>query len=153
MGRLTTFVALAGGVLVFALAGLVSASVLLRWFTGLPISGDFEMVQMGAALAVFCFLPFCQAQRANIVVDTFTSRLSDRSRALIDAMWDGLYAVAMGVIGYAMLPGIVAAWKSGEETMVSRIPLWPALAISTALMLFLALVAAWTARRLLRGAR
>jgi hypothetical protein len=59
----------------------------------------------------------------------------------------------MGVIGYAMLPGIVAAWKSGEETMVSRVPLWPALAISTALLLFLAFVAAWTARRLWRGAR
>ena len=153
MRRLTTLVALAGGAVVFAIAGLVTASVVMRWFTGLPISGDFELVQMGAALAVFCFLPFCQLERANIVVDTFTSRLSDRTRAMIDAMWDGLYAVAMGVIGYAMLPGIVAAWKSGEETMVSRVPLWPALAISTALLLFLAFVAAWTARRLWRGAR
>lgn len=153
MRRLTTLVALAGGAVVFAIAGLVTASVVMRWFTGLPISGDFELVQMGAALAVFCFLPFCQLERANIVVDTFTSRLSDRPRAMIDAMWDGLYVVAMGVIGYAMLPGIVAAWKSGEETMVSRVPLWPALAISTALLLFLAFVAAWTARRLWRGAR
>ena len=153
MRKLTTLVALAGGAVVFAIAGLVTASVVMRWFTGLPISGDFELVQMGAALAVFCFLPFCQLERANIVVDTFTSRLSDRPRAIIDAMWDGLYAVAMGVIGYAMLPGIVAAWKSGEETMVSRVPLWPALAISTALLLFLAFVAAWTARRLWRGAR
>ena len=153
MRRLTTLVALAGGAVVFAIAGLVTASVVMRWFTGLPISGDFELVQMGAALAVFCFLPFCQLERANIVVDTFTSRLSDRTRAMIDAMWDGLYAVAMGVIGYAMLPGILAAWKSGEETMVSRVPLWPTLAISTALLLFLALVAAWTARRLWRGAR
>jgi TRAP-type C4-dicarboxylate transport system permease small subunit len=153
MRRLTTLVALAGGAVVFAIAGLVTASVVMRWFTGLPISGDFELVQMGAALAVFCFLPFCQLERANIVVDTFTSRLSDRTRAMIDAMWDGLYAVAMGVIGYAMLPGIVAAWKSGEETMVSRVPLWPALAISTALLLFLAFVAAWTARRLWRGAQ
>lgn len=153
MRKLTTLVALAGGAVVFAIAGLVTASVVLRWFTGLPISGDFELVQMGAALAVFCFLPFCQLERANIVIDTFTSRLSERTRAMIDAMWDVLYAIAMGVIGYAMLPGIVAAWKSGEESMVSRVPLWPALAISTALLLFLALVAAWTARRAWRGAR
>jgi TRAP-type mannitol/chloroaromatic compound transport system permease small subunit len=110
-------------------------------------------VQMGTAVAVFCFLPFCQAARGNIVVDTFTSRLSQRTRARIDAMWDVVYALFMGVIGYAMLPGVVAAWRSGEETMVSRIPLWPALAVSTALVLLLAVVALWTATRLLRSAR
>jgi TRAP-type C4-dicarboxylate transport system permease small subunit len=153
MRRLATLVALAGGALVFALASLVTASVILRWFTGLPIPGDFEMAQMGVALAVFCFLPFCQAERANVVVDTFTSRLSERMRARIDAVWDALYAVTMGVIGYAMLPGVAAAWKSGEETMVARIPLWPALAISTALMLFLAVIALWTATRSMRRAR
>jgi TRAP-type C4-dicarboxylate transport system permease small subunit len=153
MRRLTTIVAFAGGAVVFGLAALVTASVALRWWSGLPISGDFEMVQMGAALAVFCFLPFCQAARGNIVVDTFTSRLSQRTRARIDAMWDVVYALVMGVIGYAMLPGVAAAWRSGEETMVSRIPLWPALAVSTALVLLLAVVALWTATRLLRSAR
>jgi len=68
-------------------------------------------------------------------------------------MWDVLYALAMGVIGYAMLPGIAAAWMSGEETMVARMPLWPALAISTALVLLLSAAALWTASRLLRGSR
>jgi TRAP-type C4-dicarboxylate transport system permease small subunit len=153
MLRFTRIVALTGGFFVFALAALVTASVLLRWWTGLPIAGDFEMAQMGTALAVFCFLPFCQAERANIIVDTFTARLSELTRARIDAFWDALYALAMGVIGYAMLPGVSAAWRSGEETMVSRIPLWPALAITTALVLVLAMVAAWTAWRLMRGAR
>lgn len=153
MARVTRIVALAGGVIVFAMAALVTASVLLRWFTGLPVSGDFEFVQMGAALAVFCFLPFCQAERGNIVVDTFTTRLPERARAWLDATWDLLYALAMGVIGYAMLPGVAAAWTSGEETMVARMPLWPALAISTALVLLLSATALWTALRLWRAAR
>lgn len=153
MLRLTRFVALIGGLLVFTLAALVTASVLLRWWTGLPITGDFEMVQMGTAIAVFCFLPFCQAERGNIIVDTFTTRLSAKARARLDAFWDVIYAIAMGVIGYAMLPGISAAWKSGEETMVSRIALWPALAISTALVFLLAAAAIWTVMRLMRDAR
>ncbi|MFN3892027.1 MAG: TRAP transporter small permease [Beijerinckiaceae bacterium] len=151
MLRLTRIFALAGGFIVFALAALVTASVVLRWWTGLPVSGDFEIVQMGTALAVFCFLPYCQARRGNIVVDTFTAWLSEGARARIDAVWDALYALTMGVIGYAMLPGVAAAWKSGEETMVARIPLWPALAVSTALVLLLALTSIWTARRLWRG--
>ncbi|MBX9758345.1 MAG: TRAP transporter small permease [Beijerinckiaceae bacterium] len=152
MAALTRIVALAGGALACGIAGLVTLSVLSRWFYGLPLPGDFEMVQMGAALAVFSFLPFCQSERANIVVDTFTTRLSDRARARIDAFWDVVYAIAMGVIGYAMLAGVADAWRSGEETMVSRIPLWPALAISTGLVLLLAAVALWTAARLLRRA-
>jgi TRAP-type C4-dicarboxylate transport system permease small subunit len=153
MHRSTRIVALAGGFIVFALAGLVTASVLLRWWTGLPVSGDFEIVQMGVAIAVFCFLPFAQAERANIVVDTFTSRLSEGARARIDAFWDVVYALAMAVIAWAMFPGVLDAWRSGEETMAARIPLWPALALSAALVAFLALVALWGARRLLRAAR
>ncbi len=62
MLRLTRILALAGGCLVFALAALVTASVVLRWWSGLPISGDFEMAQMGTALAVFCF---CRSVRPN----------------------------------------------------------------------------------------
>ena len=47
-----------------------------RWLLQLrPINGDFEMVQMATAIAVFSFLPYCQARRGNIVVDTFTSWL------------------------------------------------------------------------------
>lgn len=153
MRKVTAAFALAGGVLACAIALLVTFSVLLRWFHGLPVSGDFEMVQMGTALAVFAFLPYCQSVRGNIVVDTFTSRLSEKARARIDALWDIVYALATGVIGYAMLGGVGAAWGSGEETMVARIPLWPALAIATALVLLLAATALWTAARVMRGAR
>ena len=63
-----------------------SLSVLGRWLSGMPlaaqvprrlgpINGDFELVQMATAIAVFSFLPYCQARRGNIVVDTFTSWL------------------------------------------------------------------------------
>lgn len=151
--RITRIVALCGGALVFALGALVTASVIARWFSGMPVPGDFEIVQMGAALAVFAFLPFCQMSRGNIIVDAFTTRLSDRARARVDAFWDVVYAVMMGLIGCAMWPGVGDAWRSGEETMVARLPLWPALAISTALVVLLAAVALVTASRLTRSAR
>lgn len=119
----------------------------------MPVPGDFEMVQMGVALAVFAFLPFCQASRGNIVVDVFTAKFSDRAQATLDAFWDVVCAAMMGLIAYAMWPGVADAWRSGEETMVARLPLWPALAVSAALVAFLAVVALVTAARLLRGAR
>ncbi len=85
------------------------------------------MAQMGTALAVFCFLPFCQAERANIIVDTFTVRLSERARARIDAFWDALYALAMGVIGYAMLPGVSALGARAKRRWFRASPCGPRL--------------------------
>ena len=153
LARTTRVVALCGGVLVCALATLVTASVALRWATGMPVPGDFEFVQMGTALAVFAFLPFCQTERANIVVDAFTARLSMRARERIDAAWDLVYALMMGAIGWAMWPGVVDAWRSGEETMVARLALWPTLAVSTALVVLLAVAALAAAGVVLRRAR
>ena len=146
-----TVVALIGGALAFALAFLVTASVLLRWLFDAPVPGDFEFVQMGTALIVFAYLPFCQIERGNIVVDAFTGHLPQRVRDRIDAVWDIVYAAVIGVIAYAMIQGVVDAWRSGEETMVSRVPLWPALAVCTTLAAFLSLVALYTAQRLARG--
>ena len=153
LARITRAVALCGGALVCALAALVTTSVAMRWVSGMPVPGDFEFVQMGTALAVFAFLPYCQTERANIVVDAFTARLSMRARERIDAVWDLVYALMMGAIGWAMWPGVVDAWRSGEETMVARLALWPALAVSTALVALLAIAALAAAAVLLRRAR
>lgn len=150
---LVTGIGLLGGVMAFCLAGLVTTSVVMRWVLGMPVPGDFEFVQMGTALIVFSFLPLCQIQRANIIVDTFTQNLSQRACARLDALWDVVYGCVIALIGYAMIQGVIDAWRSGEETMVSRIQIWPALAISTALVLLLSIVAFYTAWRLIRSTR
>ena len=67
--RIARVLAIAGGLVVVGLAGLVTTSVLLRWFGGQGINGDFEMVQMGLALAVFAFLPLCQAHHQDAACD------------------------------------------------------------------------------------
>ncbi len=54
--RLSGFVALFGGLLSLGIAGLVVVSVIGRKFFNSPINGDFEMVQMATAIAVFSFL-------------------------------------------------------------------------------------------------
>src|SRR5262245_35549170 len=72
--------ALVGGAVAIVIAAIVVASVLTRWLFSTPIPGDFEMAQIGTAVAVFAFLPYCQILRGNIVVDTFTARLPSRLR-------------------------------------------------------------------------
>lgn len=140
-----------GGFLSLFMGALVTLSVLGRWLLDQGVPGDFEFVQMGTAVSVFFFLPACQARRGNIIVDTFTGFLSDAARNRLDAAWDVLYGVVMLGLGYCMVLGSSEALKSGLSTMVLQIPSWPALAISTLLVFFLALVCFWTARRLVEA--
>src|SRR5262249_27736247 len=93
--RLARLLAVFGGVVALVIACIVVVSVLARWLLSSPVPGDFELAQIGTAIAVFAFLPYCQLVRGNIVVDTFTAHLSARARHRIDALWDLVYAGAM----------------------------------------------------------
>jgi TRAP-type C4-dicarboxylate transport system permease small subunit len=108
-------------------------------------------VQMATAVAVFSFLPYCQACRGNIVVDTFTSRLPVRANAVIDAFWDLVYAGMMGLMTACLIVGTLDHIRNGQTTMVLQFPIWPAIAICTVLALLLTGVALATAARLFRG--
>lgn len=149
--RLSGAIAVLGGMLSLSVALLVVASVLGRWLFRAPINGDFEMVQMATAIAVFAFLPYCQAIRGNIVVDTFTSRLPVRTTALIDAFWDLVYAGMMGLLAACLATGTIEHYRSGQTTMLLQLVVWPAIAVSAALCLLLSCVALATAARSIRG--
>ncbi|MBX9591388.1 MAG: TRAP transporter small permease [Hyphomonadaceae bacterium] len=149
--RLSGAIAIAGGLLSLATAALVVASVIGRKFFNSPINGDFELVQMATAIAIFSFLPYCQARRGNIVVDTFMTWLPRRAIDIVDAVWDIVYAGMMGLIGACMLAGVMEHYRSGQTTMLLQIIVWPALAICTGLAFLLAGVALATAAGLIRG--
>jgi hypothetical protein len=63
------------GALVLTLLAIISViSIAGRAFSfaGLgPVPGDFELVEAGTALAVFCFLPWCHLRRAHADVTLF----------------------------------------------------------------------------------
>jgi hypothetical protein len=166
--RLSGTIAVLGGLLSLGIATLVVVSVLGRWVAGMdwaraiadrlgvtlgPINGDFEMVQMATAIAIFAFLPYAQARRANIVVDTFTGMLPRRLTSLIDAFWDLVYAAVVGVLAASLFVGTLEHYRSGETTMLLQIIIWPATAISALLLVLLTCVALDTALRLVRGSR
>lgn len=149
--RLSGAIAVLGGALSLAVAVLVVSSVLGRWLFGAPINGDFELVQMATAISVFTFLPYCQARRGNIVVDTFTSWLPVRANALIDAFWDLVYAGMMGLLTACLATGTVEHYRSGQTTMLLQLAVWPAIAVCAALAFLLTCVALATAASLVRG--
>ncbi len=149
----TEILALAGGVLMLAVAMLVTMSVLMRWLVGDGISGDFELVQIATALGAFAFLPFCQARRGNVIVDTFTSNLPRRATLLLDAMWDLLYASIIAVLSWRLVLGARDAFASQTTSMVLGVPQGYAIDACAIMGVFLALIAAVTAARLLKSGR
>jgi TRAP-type C4-dicarboxylate transport system permease small subunit len=143
--RLGAALALAGAALALFIASLVTVSVGLRWATSSGLPGDFEMVQMAVAMAIFSFLPYTQLRRGNMLVDTFTLRLPPRAIVAIDAFWDLVYAAVAALLGWRLAVGAADALKSQTSTMVLGLPVGWAIMACAAMAGLLALSALVTA--------
>lgn len=149
--RIAKVLAVVGGAIGLAVALVVVASVFSRWLFSDPIPGDFELAQIGTAVMVFAFLPYCQIVRGNIVVDTFTAHLPARLRGRMDALWDFVYAAAMALVAVCLTRGTLDTFASQEVSMVLRIPVWPGVAFGALSCAFLAIVALATGYQLIRN--
>ena len=149
----TAALATAGSLLVIAVAVLVVGSVVRRWLADDAILGTVEIVETATALAVFSFLPLCQARRGNVVVDTFTTGLPLRARNALDAFWDLVYAGAAALIAWQLLQGARDTISSRTTSMMLGLPTGYAIAACAGMAALLAVVAAATAVRLLRSGR
>ena len=131
VSTIASALALAGGTVMLAAAGLVTVSVLMRWSTSNSVPGDFEWVQLAVALAAFSFLPICQLKRGHIYVDTFTSRLPAWFNRGLDGLWDLVYAMFCGLIAWRLAIGALETIANKTTTMVLGLPIgWAMLAAS-----------------------
>ena len=109
---------------------------------------------MATAVAIFSFLPYCQARHGNIAVDTFTSWLPARGNALHRCV---LGSRLRGDDGARRLVPVQRRRSSitaaAQTTMLLQLAVWPAIALCTALAAVLALTSCVTAVRLVRGRR
>lgn len=138
--------ALAGGAL-FSAITLMSAASIAGRLAGRPIQGDFELVQLGCAVAIAFCLPYCQLQRGHIIVDFFTTRAGARTRHTLDALGALLLALVMALAAWRTGAGAVAMKASNESSMIMGLPVWYAYALMTPALALTALVALDTARR------
>ena len=114
---------LGGGVLV-ALVLMTVASVFSGLLIGQPIAGDFELVEMGVAIAVFAFLPFCQLERANVTADIFTQNASPRARSWMALMGSVAAILFSCLLLWRMSAGMVDYLTYDEFTAILGIPIW-----------------------------
>lgn len=142
-----------GGVVLLAMMLMTVASVLRRTLLGAPIPGDFELVELGSAVAIFCFLPWCQVSGGNVLVDFFTAKSDPRRNHWLEAAGDLLYLLIAALLAWRLFHGGAEMRAYGEQTMVLRIPLWWTFPVILPAMLLLVLVCAATLTGHLRQAR
>lgn len=116
--------AFAGGAVLVAMIGMSVASVVGRAVLGKPVPGDFELVQIGCAVGIAAFLPWCQLRRGNIIVDFFTTWLRPRAQSALDAVGALLLALVMALVAWRAGVGALAIKAGGENLMITGIPAW-----------------------------
>ncbi len=120
-------VAVFGGLVLVFIAVVTLISIVGREliFIGLgPIPGDFEIVEMGCAFAIFCFLPWCQLKSGHATVDIFTNPLGLRTNAALNLLWDTVMGVVSVVLTWRLYAGMTDMQTYGETSLILQIPVW-----------------------------
>ncbi len=113
-----------GGTIMTALAIMSVYSVAIRALGFKPVQGDFELVQIGCAVAVASFLPWCQLKGGNIIVDFFTMGASARTQSRLDAFGALTVAVVLGIMAWRTGVGAASVKSAGESSMLMGVPIW-----------------------------
>jgi TRAP-type C4-dicarboxylate transport system permease small subunit len=116
--------AYAGGAVVAAIGIMSAVSIIGRALWSKPIMGDFELVEMGIAVAGTLFLGYCQITAGNIFVDIFTIRASRNAKAWMDRFGALLMAAMFILVGWRASVGASEIRMSGETSMLMGVPIW-----------------------------
>jgi TRAP-type C4-dicarboxylate transport system permease small subunit len=155
MKALARALALAGGAVLLGVIGVTCASILGRQVAGVlngtllqanapelaqallaigigPVVGDYELVELGMAVAIFCFLPYCHLTMGHARVDLFLSRRDSAAPRLLAAMTEALFAIALTLIAWRLAVGTLGRVGSGQTSYLLQVPLWFPYALAVA---------------------
>ena len=134
-GVLLALMAVTGlSVLGRALSDLLNAPVLLTHApdlaaalraTGIgPITGDYELVELGLPVAIFLFLPWCHLTLGHARVDLFLSGPPGWAKRALQLGIDTVFALALLLIAWQLSQGAIARMATGQTSYLLQIPVW-----------------------------
>ncbi len=140
--------ALVGGLFLLGVVLINAYSIVASAVANRPFPGDFELTEMGAAIAAFCFLPYCQLCGANVSADIFTMNASRRAVALMSIFAAVVATAFSALLLWRMSAGLIDYREYSEFTGILEIPIWwafvPAL-VSLVLLLCASLITLYDA--------
>jgi TRAP-type C4-dicarboxylate transport system permease small subunit len=126
--QLAKLCAIAAGALMTVITALTCVSILGRELVGKTVPGDFELVGLATGAAIGLFMPLCQLQRGNIIVDFFTARLSRKINHGLDRIAALTLALSFALLTWRAALGGLNAWDTHSGTMLLGVPEWTAYA-------------------------
>ena len=144
--RLCLALAIAGGLVLLLVMAIVVVSVTGRALSPLglgPIPGDFELVEVGTAAAVFSFLPWCQWERGHVAVDILARALGRRLDAALSIVYNALMTGVAAFILWRLWAGMQDKITYNETTFILQFPVWWGYAACIPLAAVFAAVSAW----------
>ena len=116
--------AILAGVLLTGITLMTCISLIGRNTIGATLVGDFELSGLAAGAAIALFMPFCQLRRGNIIVDFFTTKLSDETNAALDRAGAMLLALLFAVLAWRTALGGLNSYATHSETQILGFPEW-----------------------------
>lgn len=130
--RLSKWSAIAGGILLVMLTLMIVASVSGRALLDLglgPVPGDFELVEIGTAIAVFFFLPWTYLRGGHATVDIVYTHLPSWGQRAVVIFSDLLMLTLWLVLTWRLWEGMLEKREYFESTFILQMPVWWAYAL------------------------
>jgi TRAP-type C4-dicarboxylate transport system permease small subunit len=135
-----------GGV-VLVLISLISVTSILGRALSLiglgPVPGDFELVEMGTALAVFCFLPWCHLKNGHAFVDILWNTYPRWMQRGLQVLTELLTLVVWSLLIWRMSVATQDYHGNGETSFILGVPVWWGYAASLVPAVFGVFVILW----------
>jgi TRAP-type mannitol/chloroaromatic compound transport system permease small subunit len=139
-----------GGTIMILLIAMSLISIVGRKLFSMPVPGDLEIMQMGAAVAAAMFFPWCQMNDAHVRVDFFTTRLPERAKAWLDGIAASLIGLVMALLSWRTAVAALASKASGDSSLMLGLPQWVAEALIVPSLVVFSLTGFYIARRRFR---
>lgn len=122
--KMATAFAIIGGLVLLTMVIINVLSITGRVLFAKPLVGDFELIEMGCATAIFMFMPLCQLKKGNIIIDFFTTKLSEKKKHFLDEINTLIFAVVATFFAWRMCFGAWDMIKYEEQTMLLQLSVW-----------------------------
>jgi TRAP-type C4-dicarboxylate transport system permease small subunit len=143
--RLTRILALIGGGFLLFSVGLSLVSIIGRYALSAPVPGDYELVELTCAVAVFLFFPYTHSIGGNLTAEFFTSGLPVRWQTALDVVHDVIFALIAALLAWRLGGGMVDKFENGDSSILLLLPLWWPYTVAVACMWLLCMVSLWRA--------
>lgn len=121
--------ALLGGLVLALVVVMTCVSIIGRALLPLnigagPIRGIYDFTEIGMAVAVFAFLPYCQMTQGHAAVDLLKPVFPSALNVWLDVFFNAAMLVIASVGTWRLYLGMRDKMTFGETTLIAQVPVW-----------------------------